>query len=57
MGNDQTDSVTAVNDLLERYNQLSAEVGRLRDRVKVLEERAEREDMAKSLSQLPHLEE
>jgi hypothetical protein len=44
MANEQTDSGTVYNDLLERVNQMSNEMTRLADRIKVLEDRAIREE-------------
>ena len=50
MANKQTDSGTAYNDMLERVNRMSNEVTRLADRIKALEERASREDIAAELA-------
>jgi len=50
MANKQTDSGRAYNDMLERVNRMSNEITRLADRIKALEERASREDIASELA-------
>jgi hypothetical protein len=49
----EMDSGTAYNDMLERVNKMSNEMARLADRIKMLEDRANREDLAKTMAQLP----
>ena len=46
--------VRAVNDLLERAKNTEAQIARLEIRIKVLEDRAEREDLAKMIAQMAH---
>ena len=50
MANKQTDSGRAYNALLERANNMQAQIVRLETRIKVLEERASREDIASELA-------
>jgi len=50
MANKQTDSGKAYNDLLERANNMQAQIAKLETRIKVLEERASREDIASELA-------
>ena len=50
MANKQTDSGKAYNDLLERANNMQAQIAKLETRIKVLEERAGREDIASELA-------
>jgi len=50
----EMDSGTAYNDLLERAKNTEAQIARLEIRIKVLEDRAEREDLAKMIAQMAH---
>jgi len=50
MANKQTDSAKAYNDLLERANNMQAQIAKLETRIKALEERASREDIASELA-------